>query len=133
MLIDKFYEASSIRDFTFHEEGIKLFLLAYLNLTPLYRVHSEPEMNKGYADIWLERDSFVTEMTRYSYLIELKYIKADEMKTNASAVKSAYDKAKEKLEQYMQDKKIQSTKENELKKIIIILSSGKLERMEALI
>ncbi|MCP4130856.1 MAG: AAA family ATPase [bacterium] len=128
-IIEKFYEASSIRDFTFHEEGIKLFLLAYINLTPLYRVHSEPEMNKGFADIWLEKDSLVSEMTKYSYMIELKYIKADELKKDTSAVDNAFREAEEQLLQYVKDKKIVSRNDSALMKIIIILSSNKLERM----
>ncbi|MCP4138414.1 MAG: AAA family ATPase [bacterium] len=129
-VIDKFYEACSIRDFTFHEEGMKLFLLAYLNLTPLYRVHSEPEMNKGYADIWLEKNHFVTDLTKFSYMIELKYIKADELKQDAAVVDTAFEKAREKLEQYVKDKKISGSKDCALKKIIVVMSSGKLERME---
>ncbi|MCP4136272.1 MAG: AAA family ATPase [bacterium] len=128
-IIEKFYEASSIRDFTFHEEGIKLFLLAYMNLTPLYRVHSEPEMNKGFADIWLEKDSLVSEMTKYSYIIELKYIKADELKKDKNAVDTAYGEAEKQLLQYIQDKKIISRDADSLIKIIIILSSNKLEKM----
>ncbi|MCP4138631.1 MAG: AAA family ATPase, partial [bacterium] len=131
-IIDKFYEASSIRDFTFHEEGMKLFLLAYLNLTPLYRVHSEPEMNKGYADIWLEKNHFVTDLTKFSYMIELKYIKADELKQEGAVVNSAFEKAREKLEQYVKDKKVRSTEDCVLKKIVVVMSSGKLERMESL-
>ena len=50
-IIDKFYEAVSIRDFVFHEEGLITFLLAWLNLTNLYDVISEKEKNHGYADI----------------------------------------------------------------------------------
>ncbi|MCP4136274.1 MAG: AAA family ATPase [bacterium] len=125
----KFYEACSIRDFTFHEEGIKLFLLAYLNLLPLFRVHSEPEMNKGYADIWLEKDTLTSEITKYSYIIELKYIKADELKKDSNAVDAAYGEAEKQILKYIQDKKIVSGDADSLIKIIIILSSNKLERM----
>lgn len=42
-ILTAFYEASSIRDFVFREQGIKSFLPAYLNVTPLYFVESEPD------------------------------------------------------------------------------------------
>ena len=71
-IVDKFYEAVSIRDFTFHEEGLKTFLLAWLNLTNLYDVTSEQEKNKGYADICLVPDRRFTEYVIYDYIIELK-------------------------------------------------------------
>ncbi|MCP4138319.1 MAG: AAA family ATPase [bacterium] len=129
-IIGKFYDASSIRDFTFHEEGLKLFLLAYLNLSPLYRVHSEPEMNKGFADIWLEKNIFVTDMTKFSYIIELKYIKAHDLKQDPSAVEKAFTKAREKLAQYAKDKKIDGITNSVVKKIIVVMSASKLERLE---
>ncbi|MCP4138324.1 MAG: AAA family ATPase [bacterium] len=131
-IIGKFYDASSIRDFTFHEEGLKLFLLAYLNLSPLYRVHSEPEMNKGFADIWLEKNIFVTDMTKFSYIIELKYIKAHELKQDSSAVDKAYTQAREKLAQYVKDKNVDAVTNSVVKKIIIVMSASKLERLVCL-
>ncbi|MBF0398248.1 MAG: AAA family ATPase, partial [Desulfobacterales bacterium] len=74
-LFDKFYEASSIRDFIYREEGVKGFLLAYLNMTSLFKVYSEPEFNKGFADIYLEPDTRFPEI-KTGFLIELKYVKA---------------------------------------------------------
>ena len=123
-ILDRFYEAASIRDFVFHEEGIKMFLLAYLNITPLYIVHSEPEMNKGYADIFLQKDYIITDKTKYECIIELKYVKKSEVeKTNITKLK---EETISQLERYAKSKKIRE----KLIKIIIISTSDELLLME---
>ncbi len=126
-IIDKFYEAVSIRDFTFHEEGLKTFLLAWLNLTNLYDVISEKEKNKGYADICLEPDRRFTAYVKYDYIIELKYIKAEEIETPAKeevAVNHAIKTATGQLMQYAANNKFKTTK------IIIVASAKKLLFMD---
>ena len=123
-ILEKFYEASSIRDFVFHEEGIKMFLLAYLNVSPLYIVQSESEMEKGYADIFLQKDYIVTDKTKYEYIIELKYIKKQEIKK--IDLKKVKEEAKKQLENYAKSKKIRE----KLIKIIIITTSDKLLSLE---
>ncbi|MEI6138340.1 MAG: AAA family ATPase [Mariniphaga sp.] len=126
-IVDKFYEAVSVRDFTFHEEGLKTFLLAWLNLTNVYDVVSEKERNKGYADICLEPDRRFIEFVKYDYIIELKYLKAEEIETPAKeevAVKQALKAATSQLEQYVANNKFQTIK------IIIVASAKKLLAME---
>ena len=126
-ILEKFYEAASIRDFIYKEEGIKMFMLAYLNVTPLYFVESEPEMNKGYADIFLRKNYFTTDLTKFEYLIELKYIKSDKaFEKDNTKLKAAKKDALNQLEQYSKTRKITC----ELKKIIIICSSKKLLLLE---
>ncbi len=128
-IIDKFYEAVSIRDFTFHEEGLKTFLLAWLNLTNLYDVISEKEKNKGYADICLETDRRFTAYVKYDYIIELKYIKAEEIETPAKekvALSLAVKTATAQLMQYAANNKLKTTK------IIIVASAKKLLFMDCL-
>jgi ribosomal protein S8 len=123
-ILDRFYEASSIRDFVFHEEGIKMFLLAYLNVSPLYIVHSEPEMNKGFADIFLQKDYIITDKTKYEYIVELKYVKKEELKkTSLSEIR---EQAINQLERYAKSKKIRE----KLIKIIIISTNDKLLLLE---
>ena len=126
-ILDKFYEAVSVRDFTFHEEGLKTFLLAWLNLTNVYDVVSEKEKNKGYADICLEPDRRFIEFVKYDYIIELKYLKAEEIETPAKeavAVQLAIIAAKSQLQQYDANNKFQTIK------IIIVASAKKLLAME---
>jgi len=122
-ILDKFYEAVSIRDFVYHEEGLKTFLLAYLNLTNLYEVISEKEKNKGYSDIVLEPDRRFLEYVKYEYLIELKFIKAEDMSTKEKeekAIKNKYDEAKAQLLKYSTNEKFQTIK------VVIIASAKKL-------
>ena len=128
-ILDKFYDAVSIRDFTFHEEGLKTFLLAWLNLTNLYDVTSEQEKNKGYADICLGPDRRFTEYVKYDYIIELKYLKAEEIDTQAkveSAAKQSIEKATAQLLQYATDNKFKTVK------IIIVASAKRLLFMDSL-
>jgi len=122
-IIDKFYEAVSARDFVFHEEGLKTFLLAYLNLTNLYEVISEKEKNKGYADITLEPDRRYVAYIKYDYLIELKFVKAEDISTKEkeeAAIKNKYNEAIVQLQQYSANEKFNSVK------IIIIAAARKL-------
>jgi hypothetical protein len=101
-ILEKFYEASSIRDFIYREQGIKSFMLAYLNVTPLYFVESEPEMNKGYADIFLRKNYSITDLTKFEYIIELKYVKSDEDKSEA-AIEAYKQEALKQIRQLCKD------------------------------
>ena len=126
-IVDKFYEAVSVRDFTFHEEGLKTFLLAWLNLTNLYDVVSEKEKNKGYADICLETDRRFTEYVKFDYIIELKYLKAEEIETPTKeelAVNQVVKMSSTQLLQYAASNKFQTIK------IIIVASAKRLMYME---
>jgi len=126
-IINKFYEAVSVRDFVFHEEGIKTFMLAWLNMAAYYKVYSEHEFNQGFADIYLEPDSRFGDYTKYGYIIELKYIKAEFTKSKKKSepeIKIAVDKATEQLKQY-DNFKIGTTN-----KIIIVASAKKLLYMD---
>ncbi|NCC52506.1 MAG: hypothetical protein EOM20_14990 [Spartobacteria bacterium] len=132
-VLKKFYEAVSIRDFTFHEEGIKLFLLAYLNLTSLYRVFSEREFNGGFCDIYMEKDFVTTDLTNFEYVVELKYVKADDKSLPLETHKK---QAIGQLEKYVADHHLAIRHEGQagahptLKKIIIVASATELLALE---
>lgn len=115
-ILDKFYEAISIRDFVFHEEGIKTFMLAYLNLSPFFYARSEVEFNQGFADIYLEP---ILTSVKYRYLIELKYIKSSDLKASnrEKIIQETVERAKTQLQQYA------SQAPQPLKLIIIVASS----------
>jgi hypothetical protein len=128
-ILDKFYQAVSVRDFNFHEEGLKTFLLAWLNLTNLYDVTSEQEKNKGYADISLVPDRRFTQYVKFDYIIELKYLKAVEIETPAkeeAATKQAIEKATAQLLQYSNGNQFKTIK------IVIVASAKKLLLMDCL-
>ena len=126
-IIDRFYQAVSIRDFVFHEEGIKTFMLAWLNMAAYYRIYSERELNLGFADIYLEPGPRIGDFVKYGYIVELKYIKAPFVKSKKLAepeIKKAVEAATAQLKQYT-DYKIGTTQ-----KIIIVASAKKLLYMD---
>jgi hypothetical protein len=128
-IVDKFYEAVSIRDFVFHEEGIKTFLLAWLNMTNLFRVTSEKELNQGFADIYLEPEPRYSDYVKYGYIIELKYIKSEFLKSKKKSepeIKRAVETATAQLSQYSPYDNCTTTK------IIIVASAKKLLYMETI-
>ena len=120
-ILEKFYEASSIRDFIFKEQGVKSFMLAYLNLTPLYFIESEFETNKGYADMFFQKNFGITDKTKYEYLIELKHISKKNL--SSAEVERQKTAAISQLESYGKSKKISE----KLIKLVIITSSTQVE------
>ena len=141
-ILDKFYEATSLRDFIIKEHSIKMFMLAYLNVTHLYFIESEPEMNKGYADIFLRKNYSITDLTKYEYLIELKYIKSEEYrKANLSEITQVSEENDEIKSDFVEKVKLEAIEQLEryakaqkitckLKKIVIICSAQKLLMLE---
>jgi len=104
-IFQEFYKAVSNRDFIYREEGIKGFLLAYLNLSTAHRIHSECEMNKGYADIYIEPNILIfPEMCPTHFLIELKYLTKASLKENS--IDNHFAAARSQLEQYGKDQKV---------------------------
>ncbi len=58
----------------FDEKYIKIILIAYLITSNFFSPYSETEVENGYTDIFLERDSRTPDL-KYEWIIELKYIK----------------------------------------------------------
>ena len=88
-------------------------------------------MNKGYADIFLRKNYFTTDLTNYEYIIELKYIKADEIKSKTKKVsktvlKRYKSEAINQLERYEKSLNITC----KLKKLIIICTAQELLLVE---
>ena len=126
-IIEKFYEAVSVRDFVFHEEGIKTFILAWLNLGIMYKTYSERELNQGYADIYMEPEKRYGSEIKYGYIIELKYIKSEFLKSKIKSepeIKRAIEAATAQLNQYLPYNNCTTTK------IIIVASAKKLLHMD---
>ncbi len=69
---------TSIKDFLTGEKVVQTFLLAYLNVVDYYVTKSEEEMGKGFTDLFLGPFSAKYPELKYSYLVELKYMKRGE-------------------------------------------------------
>ena len=77
-LRDALAEQTGIRDYMDGEKVIHGFVAAHLSMIDQFMLHSEYELNKGYADLYLE--PFVAQYSdmKYGYVLELKYLKRSE-------------------------------------------------------
>jgi len=115
-------ESMSLRELITGEKSIQAFLNVYLGLSDLYIIHSEKELNKGYADIFMEPFIARYEGIRYSYLLELKYIKAG-VKPGDTQVRQLKKAAEEQLKRYSIDKKfLKNIEKTTLIKLVLIFS-----------
>ena len=93
---------TGIRDYIDGEKVVQAFFAAYLGLTDHFVLHSEQELNKGYADLYLEPCAALHPDIGYGYVIEFKYVKRgeelDESRTMAFARESV-----EQLRGYLAD------------------------------
>ena len=77
-LRDALAEQTGIRDYMDGEKVIHGFVAAYLSMVDQFLLHSEYELNKGYADLYLEPFLAQYPDIQYGYVLELKYLKRRE-------------------------------------------------------
>jgi hypothetical protein len=119
-------ESMSLRDLITGEKSIQAFLNVYLGLNDLYIIHSEKEMNKGYADLTLEPFLARYEGIKYAYILEIKYIKSGAGPGDAK-VRQLKSEAEEQLKSYSIDEKFKKiTAKTNLIKILLIFSGHRL-------
>ena len=119
-------ESMSLRDLVTGEKSIQAFLNVYLGLNDLYIIHSEKEMNKGYADLTLEPFLARYEGIKYSYILEIKYIKAG-VSPGDEKVRQLKSQAEEQLKNYSIDEKFKKTiGKTNLIKLVLIFSGHEL-------
>ncbi len=92
-------ETTSVRQLIEGERNLQGFMNAYLTLCPYYLTAPEMEMNHGFCDFFLMPDLRHYPMIRHSYILELKYLKADATDTDAA---SQWQEAVEQIRQYAQ-------------------------------
>jgi hypothetical protein len=127
----KMTESTSIRDFIREEKVIQGFLLAYLGISDYFIVHSEKELNMGYADIVMEPFIAGYEGIKYSYMLEIKYIKKSEGKKTPELerkIRQLKTEAKSQLETYRGDEKFARTiGKTTLIKLVLIFYASELK------
>ena len=77
-LRDALAEQTGIRDYMDGEKVIHGFVAAHLSMVDHFLLHSEYELNKGYADLYLEPFLAQYPDMRFGYVLELKYLKRRE-------------------------------------------------------
>ena len=100
-----YHDTTAIRQLIEGERNLQGFMNAYLTLTNYYLIAPEMEFSHGYCDFFLLPNYAVYPMVRHSYILELKYLKADA--TDAEADRQ-WSEAREQIKTYAADKKLQS-------------------------
>jgi hypothetical protein len=101
-------------------------LNVYLGLSDLYIIHSEKELNKGYADIVMEPFVARYEDIKYSYILEIKYVKSG-VSPGDEKTQQLKSEAEKQLKNYSSDEKfMKSIEKTNLIKLVLIFSGHKL-------
>jgi hypothetical protein len=121
-------ESMGLRDLMTGEKSIQAFLNVYLGLTDLYIIHSEKEMNKGFADIVMEPFIARYPGVKYSYVIEIKYTKPKRgQKPDPAKIEKLKTAAEEQLKRYLADEKFKkSLEKTTLIKLVLVFSGHQL-------
>ena len=77
-LRDAVRRQTRIRDYVDGEKVVHAFLAAHFSLLDVFLIHTEHELNKGYADLYLEPFSARYPGVAFGYVIEVKYLKRRE-------------------------------------------------------
>ena len=123
-----YHDTTAIRQLIEGERNLQGFMNAYLTLTNYYLVAPEMEFSHGYCDFFLLPNYAVYPMVRHSYILELKYLKADA--TDAEADRQ-WSEAREQIKTYAADKKLQSMLHGtQLHPIVVQIKGYDLVRFE---
>jgi hypothetical protein len=127
--------STSIRDFFKAEKIIQGFLLAYLGISDYFIVHSEKELNKGYADIVMEPFLTRYDGVKYSSMIEIKYFpksNSKDPKALKSKIQKLHEEARTQLNQYAGDENFDKTiGKTTLVKLVLIFNGSQLVHIDS--
>ncbi|MBK1654210.1 AAA family ATPase [Allochromatium vinosum] len=130
-LAERIAEQASVRDYLQGEKMIQGFLLAWLNLTPYFRVWSEQEQGGGFVDLYLAPFYFRYPDMRHAYLIELKYVKRSEDTPERRA--ELMEAARAQLRRYAGDARVREhLGPAHLHALVLLYSGWELVQREAL-
>ena len=127
-ILKSYHDTTAIRQLIEGERNLQGFMNAYLTLTNYYLVAPEMEFSHGYCDFFLLPNYKVYPMVEHSYILELKYLKADA--TEAEAERQ-WVEAVEQVKSYAADTKLQSMLHGtQLHPIVVQIKGYDLLRME---
>ena len=126
-LSDRYFEDSSVRDAIGGEKNVQGYFMAYLNLSRLFVTRPELEFSHGYCDFFLLSDTKKFPVLQHSYVVELKYLKAD---ASEADTKSQWKDAEAQVRKYMADESLKRmTTGTQIHGIILQFQNGKLLEM----
>jgi hypothetical protein len=104
------------------EKNVKMMFLTLLGVDSTYFIKSEDENNKGYVDLMLKRKIKLKDITKFQWIIELKYIKESDRDT----LEKVKEQGLKQLQMYVESKMVQEELEEQgLKKILIVVVGKK--------
>ena len=104
-ILKAYHDTTAIRQLIEGERNLQGFMNAYLTLTNYYLVAPEMEFSHGYCDFFLLPNHAAYPTVAHSYILELKYLKADA--TEAEAERQ-WAEAVEQVKAYAADRKLRS-------------------------
>jgi len=118
----------SLRDLMSGEKAHQVFWNVYLGLGALYNVYPEKELNQGFADLALVPMLLRYPAIKYSYLVELKYIKpSGDEPVDPQKIEALKKEAETQLSRYGRDEKFQKAiGPTTLKKLILVFSGNRM-------
>ena len=123
---------TGIRDYIDGEKVVQAFFAAYLGLTDHFVLHSEQELNKGYADLYLEPFTSRHPDMAYGYVIEFKYVKRGE-KLDESRAMDARREATDQLRRYLGDERLVRNPRVRHKGLALVFHGWELVSCEAVV
>lgn len=103
------------------EKNIKVIFLTLLGVDSTYFIKSENENDKGYVDIMLKRKIQLESITKFEWIIELKYIK----ESDRDILKKVEEQGLRQLKMYGESKMVQEELKREGLKKALIIAVGK--------
>ncbi|MFT5871832.1 MAG: hypothetical protein ACI8WT_000756 [Clostridium sp.] len=104
------------------EKNVKMMILTLIGVDSTYFIKSEDENNNGYVDLMLKRKIQLKDITKFQWIIELKYIKESDRNT----LEKVKEQGLKQLQMYGDSKMVQDELEKEgLKKVLIIVVGKK--------
>jgi len=133
-IADLMLASLGLRDLMKEEKSAQVFWNVYFGLSPLYIVHSEKELNQGFSDLTLEPLLVQHPGIKYSYLIEIKYIKpvgAKKQGPPQKQIDQLKTEAEKQLLQYSMDEKFKKViGQTTLKRLILIFCGNRMVHHE---
>jgi len=127
-IADSYRENSAIRSAIEGERHLQGYFLAYLNMYQGYLTAPEVELNHGYCDFFLMPDKLRQPDIAHSYIIELKYLKANATDEEA---KSQWQEAETQIRQYGAGSRVALlSRDTQLHLVIIQFRGPKLLRLD---
>jgi len=121
-ITERMKERLALRDLITGEKAVQTFLNVYLSLSDLFLVHSEKEMNMGFADLLLVPYTAKYPELNFSFLLELKYVKAG-MSPENPKLPQLVAEAEKQLNDYSLDETFNKTVgKTQLIKLVLIFS-----------